>query len=307
MNDNQQHNQGYDYWVKFASRCAVAVAVLLVSSKLWAWWLSSSASMLASATDSILDVLASLSSFVILSYALAPADKEHRFGHGKAENLAALMQASFVLGSATLLVFHGSERMMSPHPITHSTLAISVSILAIILTLALVAVQKYVVNKTGSIAISADSLHYQSDLLLNAGVILALLLSKFSYHYADGAFAVLVGVYLGYGSIKIAYHAVQDLLDRELDSDDRARIGRIIEANEQVIGYHQLRTRQAGKVQHIQFHLELDDELTLKQAHTIADSVEQAIIAEYPFAEVLIHQDPQSVVGSEQNHHRFDR
>ncbi|QBY04617.1 cation diffusion facilitator family transporter [Thalassotalea sp. HSM 43] len=293
------NKDSYESLVRFASGSAVFVAVVLVLSKVWAWWLSGSASMLASSTDSLLDVFASLTSFIILRYSLAPADDEHRFGHGKAENLAALMQASFVLGSAILLILHGVERTVSPQPVSHNFAAIMVSIVAILLTLGLVAIQRHVINKTRSIAISADSLHYQSDLLLNLGVIIALLLSQYGFIYADGAFAVLVGVFLGVGAIKISIRAVHDLMDHELSEQQVERITELIRVNEQSLGFHELRTRQSGKIAFIQFHLELKDDLTLYQAHSIADNIEQAIVKEFPNAQVLIHQDPQSVVKQE--------
>ncbi|WOH36660.1 cation diffusion facilitator family transporter [Thalassotalea fonticola] len=292
-------NKDYESLVKLASKAAVTVAFILVTTKIYAWWISNSAAMLASATDSLLDVFASLTSFIILRFSLAPADEEHKFGHGKAENLAALMQSSFVLGSAILLIFHGIERVLNPSPIEHSNVAIGVSILAILLTLALVLLQKYVITRTKSVAIAADSLHYQSDLFLNLGVIIALVLSQFNMVYADGIFTILVGVFLIVGAIQIIYHSVHDLMDKELDDSDLVVIKDIINANTDALGFHELRTRQAGKMKFIQFHLELPDQLVLVEAHKIADQIEQALLARFEHTEVLIHQDPHSVVPSE--------
>lgn len=292
-------NKDYESLVKLASKAAITVAFILVTTKIYAWWISNSAAMLASATDSLLDVFASLTSFIILRFSLAPADEEHKFGHGKAENLAALMQSSFVLGSAILLIFHGTERVFNPSPIEHSNVAIGISILAIMLTLALVILQKYVIRRTKSVAISADSLHYQSDLFLNLGVIIALLLSQFNMVYADGIFTILVGLFLIIGALQIIYHSVHDLMDKELDESDLLAIKDIINANTDALGFHELRTRQAGKMKFIQFHLELPDQLVLVEAHKIADQIEQALLARFEHTEVLIHQDPQSVVPSE--------
>ena len=292
-------NKDYESLVKLASKAAVAVAFILVTTKIYAWWISNSAAMLASATDSLLDVFASLTSFIILRFSLAPADEEHKFGHGKAENLAALMQSSFVLGSAILLMFHGADRVFNPTPIEHSNVAIGVSILAIVLTLALVILQKYVISRTKSVAIAADSLHYQSDLFLNLGVIVALLLSQFNMVYADGIFTILVGIFLIVGAVQIIYHSVHDLMDKELDESDLRIIKDIINANTDALGFHELRTRQAGKMKFIQFHLELPDQLVLVEAHKIAEQIEQALLAQFEHTEVLIHQDPHSVVPSE--------
>ncbi|WNC68431.1 cation diffusion facilitator family transporter [Thalassotalea nanhaiensis] len=292
-------NKDYESLVKLASKAAVAVAFILVTTKIYAWWISNSAAMLASATDSLLDVFASLTSFIILRFSLAPADEEHKFGHGKAENLAALMQSSFVLGSAILLMFHGADRVFNPTPIEHSNVAIGVSILAIVLTLALVILQKYVISRTKSVAIAADSLHYQSDLFLNLGVIVALLLSQFNMVYADGIFTILVGIFLIVGAVQIIYHSVHDLMDKELDESDLRIIKDIINANTDALGFHELRTRQAGKMKFIQFHLELPDQLVLVEAHKIAEQIEQALLAQFEHTEVLIHQDPHSVVPRE--------
>ncbi|WP_082897009.1 cation diffusion facilitator family transporter [Thalassotalea crassostreae] len=290
-------DKDYESLVKFASKAAIVVAVILVASKIYGWWISNSAAMLASTTDSLLDVFASLTGFMILKYSLAPADEEHKFGHGKAENLAALMQSSFVIGSAILLLIHGVERTINPEIVAHSNIAIAISVLAIVLTLALVFVQKIVIKKTNSIAISADSLHYQSDLLLNVGVIIALLMSQFKWHYADGIFTVLVGSFLLVSAIKIIYNSVQDLMDKELKQDDLDKITAVINKHPQALGFHQLRTRQAGKIKFVQFHLELSDEITLYAAHLIANEIENQLLLSFEHMEVFIHQDPSSVVG----------
>ena len=289
-------DKDYESLVKLASKAAIVVAVILVASKIYGWWISNSAAMLASTTDSLLDVFASLTGFMILKYSLAPADDQHKFGHGKAENLAALMQSSFVMGSAILLLIHGVERTINPETVSHSNIAIAISVLAIVLTLTLVFVQKIVIRKTNSIAISADSLHYQSDLLLNVGVIIALLMSQFNWHYADGIFTVLVGAFLLVSAVKIIYHSVQDLMDKELKQNDLDKIKTIINKHPKALGFHQLRTRQAGKMKFVQFHLELPDQITLFAAHSIADEIENELVSSFEHMEVFIHQDPSSVV-----------
>lgn len=298
-NNPKNTDKSYANLVKMASKMAILVASILVITKVYAWWVSGSSAMLASTTDSLLDVFASLSSFIIIRFSLTPADEEHKFGHGKAENLAALMQSSFVLGSALLLIFHGVDRIYSPQVIEQTSTAIGISVLAIMLTLALIAVQKYVISKTNSIAISADSLHYQSDLWLNAGVILALLLNQYNWPQTDGIFTVLVGGFLLLGATKIVYHSIQDLMDRELADSDLESIKQVINAHPEAIGFHELRTRQSGKMRFIQFHLELDDNLSLLEAHKISDEVEQQLLQIFTDTEVFIHQDPQSVVPKE--------
>lgn len=288
MNDTSQ----YDFWVKLASRAAVATALTLIVIKLAAWMYSGSASMLASLTDSFADGLASMVNFIAIRYAIVPADQDHRYGHGKAEPLAALAQSAFILGSAFLLFFHGGERLINPIEVKHAALGVIVSIIAIVVTFALVVLQRKALAATSSTIVEADALHYKSDLFLNAAVLLALVLSQYGWWWADGLFAVLIALFIGQQAIGLAYRSVQSLLDRELDDDTRLKITGIAIIDPQVKGIHDLRTRESGKTMFIQFHLELDGSLSLDQAHTIAVDTSIRIRREFSHAEVIIHQDP---------------
>lgn len=293
------HRKDYAFWVKLAAISSSSVALLLVLIKFYAWLVSDSSAMLASTTDSILDLFASVMNIVILRFALAPADNEHRFGHGKAESLAGLVQAAFVLGSALLLIFNGVERVMNPQVIVHSEVAIWVTIIAIALTLALVVLQRFVIKRTGSIVINADALHYQSDLFLNIGVLVAIILSQGYWLQADGLFTIAVALYLLFGAGQIIYQSVYQLMDHELNEGEVAKITAIILSHEHALGIHELRTRQSGAQRFIQFHLELDDNLSLLQAHSIGDDIEGEICQALAPCEVFIHHDPSSVVPEE--------
>ncbi|MCL1147490.1 cation diffusion facilitator family transporter [Shewanella marinintestina] len=288
MNDTSQ----YDFWVKLASRAAVATALTLIVIKLAAWMYSGSASMLASLTDSFADALASIVNFIAIRYAIVPADQDHRYGHGKAEPLAALAQSAFILGSAFLLFFHGGERLINPVEVKHATLGVVVSVIAIALTFALVMLQKRALAATSSTVVEADSLHYKSDLFLNAAVLLALVLSQYGWWWADGLFALLIALFIGQQAIGLAYRSVQSLLDRELDDETRTKITEIAVQDPQVKGIHDLRTRESGKTMFIQFHLELDGDLSLHQAHKIAVATSERVRQEFVESEVIIHQDP---------------
>ncbi len=288
MNDTSQ----YDFWVKLASRAAVATALTLIVIKFAAWMYSGSASMLASLTDSFADTLASIVNFIAIRYAIVPADQDHRYGHGKAEPLAALAQSAFILGSAFLLFFHGGERLINPVEVQHATLGVVVSVIAIALTFALVMLQKRALAATSSTVVEADSLHYKSDLFLNAAVLLALVLSQYGWWWADGLFAVLIALFIGQQAIGLAYRSVQSLLDRELDDETRDKIAEIAKLDPQVKGIHDLRTRESGKTMFIQFHLELDGDLSLHQAHKIAVETSERVRQEFVESEVIIHQDP---------------
>lgn len=296
MQANKINSNQYAYLVKLAAFAATATALILVLLKLYAWFVTDASAMLASATDSILDLFASIMNVVILRFALAPADKEHKFGHGKAESLAGLVQAAFVLGSALLLVFNGVDRIINPQQVVRTEVGIGVSVIAIAMTLMLVMLQKYVISRTRSVAISADALHYQSDLLLNLGVLAALFLSQGYWLQADGVFTVAVGIFLLMGAGKIMWTSVHHLMDHELTEAELSVIKKIILNHQGAHGLHELRTRQAGPDRFIQFHLELDEKLSLLEAHSIGEAIEAEIIQALAPCEVFIHHDPLSVV-----------
>ncbi|PMJ90415.1 CDF family cation-efflux transporter FieF [Vibrio sp. 10N.261.55.A7] len=286
----------YARLVTMAAWTATAVATLLLIVKVFAWWTTGSVSLLASLIDSLLDIAASVVNLIVIRYALQPADKEHTFGHGKAESLAALAQAMFISGSACFLILNGVDRFFRPHELHSPELGVYVSMFAMVVTFGLVRFQKYVVEKTGSQAIAADSLHYQSDLYMNAAIMLALGLSWFGVTQADAVFAVAIGGYILYSAFRMVTEAIQTLLDRKLPDEELEQIRQSCLDIEGVLGVHQLRTRMAGPTRFIQLHLELDDNIVLIEAHRISDNVEARLMSEFPGADVLIHQDPYSVV-----------
>lgn len=274
----------------------MAVALLLIVVKLVAWIVTDSVAMLSSLIDSVLDAAASIVNLVAVAHALTPADREHRFGHGKAEPLAGMAQAAFVSGSAVFLLFEAGQRLFSPRPVAAGELGIAVMVFSVLATLGLVTFQRYVVKRTGSVAISADSLHYKGDLLANGGVIVALVLStQLGWTAADPLLAAVIGIYILFGAWGIARQSLDQLMDRELPDDQRKRIRSIAMAHTEVRDVHDLRTRASGLQTFIQFHLELDGGMALHRAHDIADAVELQILQEFPGAEVIIHQDPAGV------------
>jgi ferrous-iron efflux pump FieF len=268
-------------------------------AKLVAWGYSGSLSLLATLIDSSLDGLASLINLLAVRHALSPADREHRFGHGKAEALAGLGQAAFISGSAGFLLLEGIRRAINPEPILAHGLGIAVMVFSIAATLCLLAFQRHVIRRTGSMAISADALHYRTDLLVNASVIVALLLAARGWPGFDALFAIGIALYILYSAWEIVRRAFDHLMDRELPDDEREQIKAIARSHQQVRGMHDLRSRRSGMDTFIQLHLELDDELSLLQAHEISDEVEARLLEVYPAAEIIIHIDPVSVVADE--------
>ncbi len=279
--------------MRLATYASVSVASILIVTKLAAWYYTDSISLLSTLIDSVLDALASLVNLVAVRHALVPADAEHRFGHGKAEPLAALGQAAFIAGSAIFLVFEAGHRLYEPRPVVHSEVGIAVMIFAIALTFVLVRFQAYVVRKTGSLAIKADSLHYIGDLLVNSAVIVALLLvSQLGWGIADPLFGLAIAAYILRTSWVIARQALDMLMDRELPDGERERIEEIVKAHPKVTAIGDLRTRAAGPTIFINLALSLDAETSLRTAHDVAHAVEADLRSAYPNAEILIHQEP---------------
>ena len=282
--------------MRAATYASVTVASLLILIKMSAWFVTGSLSLLSSLVDSILDAGASLVNLIAVRHALQPADKEHRFGHGKAEALASLAQAAFIAGSGVFLLLESVDRFAKPQEISNSDTGIGVMVIAIIMTLLLVSFQTYVVKKTNSIAISADSLHYRADILVNVAVIISLILSaKLQWTMADPIFAVLIVFYMSIGAYKIGGQAFDVLMDREFPDEDRKRIKDIAEGHEKVLNVHDMRTRSSGATSFIQFHAEMPKDISLSEAHEIADEVMYMVEEVFPNTEVLIHQDPEGV------------
>jgi ferrous-iron efflux pump FieF len=296
-------NQQYGKLVSRAAIAATVMASLLLLIKIFAWWYTGSVSILAALVDSLVDIAASLTNLLVVRYSLQPADEEHTFGHGKAESLAALAQSMFISGSALFLFLTGIQHLAEPSQMKQPLVGVVVTVIALFSTLILVTFQRWVVRKTQSQAVRADMLHYQSDVMMNGAILVALALSWYGWHRADSIFALGIGVYILYNAIRVGHEAVQSLLDRALPDDERQAIIDIINAWPGVKGAHDLRTRQSGPTRFIQVHIEMEDNLPLVQAHVIAEQVEQAILRRFPGSDVIIHQDPCSVVPTQQQGH----
>ncbi|OHC83501.1 MAG: divalent metal cation transporter FieF [Rhodospirillales bacterium RIFCSPLOWO2_12_FULL_67_15] len=283
--------------MRLAAHASVAVASLLILIKLAAWLITDSVSLLSTLIDSLLDVGASLVNLIAIRHALTPADKEHRFGHGKAEALAGLGQAAFVAGSAAFLLVQAGERLLRPRPLANPDIGIAVMVFSIAVTLALVVFQKYVARRTASVAIGADSLHYETDVLANAGVIVSLILvSRFGWPAADPLVAIAIVGYIFWGAWAIGARALHILMDRELPDADRDKIRAIAKSHPAVRGVHDLKTRSSGSHLFIQLHLELDGNMKLTDVHVVSENVMERITTAYPNAEVIVHEDPEGVV-----------
>jgi ferrous-iron efflux pump FieF len=276
-----------------AAMASVSVATLLVILKGYAAWETGSAAMLGSLADTGLDLIASLVTLLGVRVAAQPSDLDHRFGHGKAEALAALFQVTLIAVAAVGIIIRSIQHLTGQAPPTSAELGIGVSVVAMLVTLALLAYQRMVIRRTGSVAIKADHMHYQSDLLLNIAVIAALALDQYlGFHGADPLFGFAIGLWLAWGAWRSASHAIDQLMDKEWPVEKRQQFLEVAARHPELQGIHDLRTRSSGSHDFVQFHMWVDPDMTVAAAHDVMDEVEAKLMAEFPGVEILIHPDP---------------
>jgi ferrous-iron efflux pump FieF len=279
-----------------ASAASVSVAAALIALKVWAWLATGSVAMLSSLVDSFLDLVASVITLLAVRVALSPADREHRFGHGKSEGIANLIQALIVIASALYIAVEAVKRLLAPSAVEQPAVGIAVMLVSLVLTGGLVLFQRHVVRQTDSLAVAADAMHYRSDILSNVAVLVAILVSvQLGWYVFDPVLGLVIAGLILYGARNIALEALNILLDRELPSVERKRIKDVVFSHPAVLGVHDVRTRSSGSAQFIQLHLELEGTLMLSKVHTICDEVELKLQTAFPRAEILIHADPYGV------------
>lgn len=276
-----------------AASASILLATSLCLLKTFGAFYTGSLAILSSLIDSLADVFASSISFIAIHFSTRPASQNHRYGYGRAESISALVQSAFVAGSGLFVMYDGINRLINPAPLHKTDFGIMVMFISLVATIALICFQRYVAKKTGSPAIHADSAHYTVDVLTNASIILSLIVVKFfNINWFDILTAFIISTYLIYNAYKIAAEAVAALTDRELDESIRNRVIDIIINSEGIDGFHDFRSRDLGGVYSFEIHLELDGNLTLSQAHTLTDKVEENIQKAFPGAQIIIHQDP---------------
>ncbi len=279
---------------------SIAMAVTLIALKAYASVETGSMAMLGSLADSGLDLVASLVVLLGVRIAAVPADYDHRFGHGKAEALAALAQVALITVSAAFIGFRAVQRLLAGAQTAQAELGIGVSLVAIALTAALITYQRHVVRQTGSLAIGTDRLHYSSDLLLNGSVIVALGLEQFGgLTGADAVFGLLIALWLLWGAWSASSHALDQLMDKEWPEDLRKRFLAAAKEYPELAGLHDFRTRSSGTHYFAQFHVWVPADWTVREAHDRLDHAEQQLRERFPDTEILIHVDPEGQTDRE--------
>ncbi len=283
-----------------AALASVAMATFLLALKGFAAWHTGSIAMLGSLADTGLDLLASLVTLYGVRLAATPADHDHRFGHGKAEALAALFQVALITASAAGIAWRAVMALGETAPTQDAEFGIGVSVAAIAATAVLLYYQRSVIRRTGSVAILADNVHYQSDVLLNGSVILALVLDQYlGWHGADALFGIAIALWLAWGAFKASSNAIDQLMDKEWPEDQRAAFLDVAARQPGLRGIHDFRTRRAGTHDFAQFHMEVDPSITVARAHDLVEAVEHNLKRVFPKVEVLIHLDPEGHVDTD--------
>lgn len=285
------------FLTRSAAMASIGTALVLLALKGWAAWTTGSTAMLGSLADTTLDLVASLATLLGVWIAAQPADDKHRFGHGKAEAIAALFQIVLISISAIGIASRAIEQFFSGSQVQGVEGGIVVSTIAIVVTLALVGWQRHVIRRTGSIAIHTDSVHYQSDLLLNAAVIVALVLEYYlGFRGADALFGLLIAGWLAWGAWGASQAVLDQLMDHEWPAEKKQRFLEVLAQNPDITGVHDLRTRTSGNKDFVQFHVWVDARMTVREAHKVMDAIEERLHAVFPDLEIIIHPDPEGLV-----------
>lgn len=300
--DGASHARSHGTLAARAAIASVSTALFLLLLKAGAAWQTGSVAMLGSLADTGLDVVASLITLYGVRLAATPADDDHRFGHGKAESLAALFQVGIIAFSALAIGWRAASRLMEGEQTAHAEYGIGASLVAIAVTMTLLWYQRSVIARTGSVAIGADHVHYQTDLLLNLSVIAALVLDQYlGLTGADPVFGIAIALWLMFGAWRASSRAIDQLMDREWPEEKRRRFVEVAARHPSLRGIHDLRTRTSGARDFVQFHVWVDPEMTVAEAHQVMDDVEHRLAEEFPGCEILIHVDPEGQVDQPGN------
>ena len=283
-----------------AALASVTLALVLLIAKTWAAYRTGSTAMLGSLVDTGLDVIASLTTLVGVRIAAIPADSDHRFGHGKAEALVALAQVVLITVSAMGIGWRAIDRLINGAQTEAMGDGIAVSVLAIVFTFVLLWYQRRVIERTGSVAIKTDNVHYKSDLMLNGAVIVALVLEQ-ALHIAgaDAVFGIAIALWLLWGAFRASSEAVNQLMDREWPEEERQEFLDACATYPQLQGLHDLRTRKSGTLRFVQFHVWVPADWSVQEAHDRLDAVEEELQQRFPGTEILIHVDPEGQTDRE--------
>lgn len=273
---------------------ALLVPIALFILKALVGFVTMSMSVLASAVDSLMDVFSSSIAVAAVRTAEMPADKNHPFGHGKAEPIAGLVQSFFILISVVFLIYQSFKKIINGYALMEEGLGIVMMIVGIASSIFLATFMRRVAKQTDSTVVSALALNFGADVWTNAGVLLALGLEKWgAVRNADPILSILISLYIAVSAIRIAQHSISQLMDKTLPEDTIAIIDECIKSYApEVKGYHKLRTRSVGYTKEIEFHIEIDSNLSFQKAHEVTEVIIADIERKIEGSRVIAHSDP---------------
>ncbi len=290
----QAGKKSYGGLIKSAISVSIGLAVLLTFSKCAVWLFSGSETMLASMLDSVMDGLGAVITFFVVRVSLVPPDAEHNFGHGKAEAIAGLFQSVIVIITVGLVIWHSILKLIEPEPLTHTGMALAVTVISMLLEWAVITYQHRIIDITQSAAVKADNIHLKADLFFNLGVVLSLVTVALTGLQAfDSVFAIILGLIILYGAFSIGRTAMNMLLDHELPEPIVNDILEMTRQFHDICSVHGMRTRQSGHVYFLQMHIVMSANITLAEAHHVTDELEKCIHARYSNVDVIIHAEPE--------------
>lgn len=281
---------------KKATVVSTSVATLLVVIKMTVGVLSGSIAVLASAIDSFLDLTVSLFNYFALHNAEKDPDDKFHFGRGKLEPLAAVIEGVVISLSALFILYEALSKIVHQQKMTNMQDSLIVMIISIVITAGLVLFLNYVAKKTNNMVIKADALHYKTDLYTNGAILISLATIHFTDIYIiDPLLGILIAIYMIYSAYPIIKEGILMLLDVALNEEDIKKIKQVINSNNNISNFHYLQTRESGSDIFISVHLVFDMDISLYEAHKIADEIEEQIAKLFTAdkkCHTLIHMDP---------------
>ncbi len=277
-----------------ASIFAIISVLILALVKFFSGWYTNSIAILSSALDNLQDIFISTLNFFAIRKACMPPDKNHRYGHGKVEDLSAFFESLIILMTGIYVIYKAIIRFYNDEPLRSPELAIFVMIISFFWSLIVAHYLKKVGEKTNSPALKADSLHYLSDVYSNGGVILSIIFSfYFGYKILDPITGIVIGLIIIFSSFSIFKDGILALTDTKVTDEIHEKIEKIISTMPYpYAGYHKLRTRTSGSRKYIDFHLLVCRKSSLENAHSLSEKIEKEIDLELSNTDVTTHLEP---------------
>jgi cation diffusion facilitator family transporter len=276
-----------------AAAFSIASNVTLVILKVVIGIFTGSVSIISEAIHSANDLLAAIIAYASVRISDRPPDKEHPFGHGKAESISGAIEAGLIIVAAIWIMVEAVKRLMSGREVEHIGWGAAVMLVSVILNTLVSRYLFKVAKSEDSLALEADAQHLATDVYTSLGVAIGLVIVWITdWHFIDPLAAMAVALLIGHIGWKLTVNASKHLMDHGLPLEEVRQIEQIVNGESRVQSWHDLRTRKSGSQRHVDLHIVLRSDSTLMEAHEVADDLEKRIMGKLPQAHVVIHTDP---------------